>query len=293
MFGLLNMNKPAGWTSREVVNQVTRLVPRKVKVGHAGTLDPLATGVLVVCVGPATRLEPWIHDHLKTYDATFQLGFRSDSDDTEGSVEPVPVTTIPSLYDLQQSLPEFVGHIQQVPPVYSALRVNGKRAYTLARAGETVELASREVFVSEIQILDFTFPELRLRIECGTGTYIRSIGRDLARRVGTEAVMSALERTCIGTFSVEQAVAPEDLTKENTAGFLRNPIELLDLYPRVVVSAGDVKRLIYGQPLPWPETIPSTEGTTIVIEDEAGMLAAIGHCKGGKLWPQSVFASRE
>ncbi len=292
MFGLLNINKPAGWTSRDVVNQIGRLVGKQAKVGHAGTLDPLATGVLVVCVGSATRLVPWIHDRLKSYEAAFLLGQRSDTDDTDGVVEPVPVDVPPSFADLQAVLPDFIGSIQQVPPAYSALKVNGRRAYAMARAGETVELASREVFVSENRIVDYQFPELRLSIECGTGTYIRSIGRDLARRVGTEAVMSSLVRTRIGTFNVEDSVSPDALTAENIASFVQDPLPMLDHLPLITVSNEDAQRLIFGQTLPWPKSVEQRADANVVIRTEADGLVAIGGVKAGRMAPQSVFKPR-
>jgi len=293
MFGLLNLNKPAGWTSRDAVNRVGRLAGRGVKVGHAGTLDPLATGVLVLCVGPATRLVPWIHDHLKCYEATFQMGCRSDTDDTDGEVQPVPVDTPPTAADLEQILPEFTGRIQQIPPAYSALKVNGRRAYALARAGEAVELAAREVLISSLTLGQYQYPEFRFSVECGTGTYIRSLGRDLARRLGTEAVMSSLVRTRVGSFSIENAISLEDLTSDSLPAVLQNPLSMLNHLPSVEVNEDETRRLIFGQTLPWPETVPHTEGTDVVLKSPSGQLIAIGMEKGGRLAPQNVFVRRE
>jgi tRNA pseudouridine55 synthase len=203
MIGLLNINKPTGKTSRDVVNHVQRLV-RPAKVGHAGTLDPLATGVLVVCVGPATRLIQYVQQMPKRYRATFLLGCRSDSDDTELEVTPVdaPAATRSAI---ETALPNFVGTIQQRPPAFSAIKVKGKRAYDLARNGEQIQLEARPITIHGIDIVSYDYPELVLDIRCGSGTYIRSIGRDLAEQLGTAAVMSALERTEIGRFRATDA----------------------------------------------------------------------------------------
>ncbi|SFH82250.1 tRNA pseudouridine(55) synthase TruB [Planctomicrobium piriforme] len=289
MFGLININKPVGWTSREAVNYVARLVGRKVKVGHAGTLDPLATGVLVVCVGPATRLEPWIHDHLKSYDATFLLGRRSDSDDLEGNVEEVEITQPITAVDLERALPEFIGQIQQVPPVYSALKIGGKRAYDLARAGTAVELPPREVLVTRLNVTSFAFPEFHLEMECGTGTYVRSIGRDLARRVGTEAVMSRLVRTKIGAFEVADGIEPEQLTKENIREHIQSPLTLLAHLPKWPVTPEEYQRLVWGQKLPCPASLQIDEGQHVSAVNDHGELAAIAALEDGKLAPQIVF----
>lgn len=200
-------------TSRRVVDLVLRLV-KPAKAGHAGTLDPLATGVLIVCVGPATRLIPHIHEHRKIYRGRFRLGCRSNTDDLTGDVEQVPLDRPISQSEVESSLTRFVGRIDQVPPKFSAVHVDGKRAYELARHGKAVELASKTVDVYRIELSDFCFPDIELEIECGSGTYIRSIGRDLGELLGCGALMTSLERTRIGPFSVDDAVSVESLSGE-------------------------------------------------------------------------------
>ena len=206
MFGLLNLNKPKGLTSRDAVNRAQRITGKRVKVGHAGTLDPIATGVLVVCLGPATRLIEHVQRMPKRYRGTFLLGCRSPSDDVE--LEPKLLTDppIPTREQVEAALPAFVGDIQQVPPAYSAIKLGGQKAYDLARRGDAPDLPPRPVTIHAIGVARYEYPELVLDIHCGSGTYIRSLGRDLAAALGTAAVMSELERTAIGEFRVEDAV---------------------------------------------------------------------------------------
>ncbi|MCA9196376.1 MAG: tRNA pseudouridine(55) synthase TruB [Planctomycetales bacterium] len=207
--GFLNVNKPAGVTSRDIVNQVQRLFGgRRTKVGHAGTLDPLATGVLVVAVGQATRLVEYVQQMRKTYVAKFLLGRHSDTEDIEGTVVEQSDATVPSEAELRYSLPPFVGQILQRPPVYSALKVNGQRAYALARKGESVQLDARPIQIYSLELERFQYPEMQLRIECGSGTYVRSLGRDIAESLRTSAIMSELVRTQIGAFHQSNSLDP-------------------------------------------------------------------------------------
>jgi tRNA pseudouridine55 synthase len=213
-FGVMNLYKPAGVTSRDVVNIVQRLV-RPNKVGHAGTLDPMATGVLLVCVGPATRLVSILQQAPKTYQAAFRLGVRSDTDDSTGEIECVPVPEPVILPQIASTLRDFCGVIEQTPPAYSAVKVDGQRAYALARQGEDVALRARPVRIDSIEVLAFQWPDLTVRIRCGSGTYIRSIARDLGERLGTGGLMTALERTEIGDFRAADSVNPDALTDGN------------------------------------------------------------------------------
>ena len=180
--GFLVLDKPSGMTSRRAVDRVKGLV-RPEKTGHCGTLDPLATGVLVVAVGKATRLVSSVHDQRKTYRATFLLGRRSDSDDTETEVEVYEETPVLDEPTIEAALREFLGPISQVPPAYSAVKVGGRRAYKLARAGQELDLKPRTVEIDSIQLLDWDSPRLELEIVCSGGTYIRSLGRDLGPTV--------------------------------------------------------------------------------------------------------------
>src|SRR4051812_836312 len=174
--GLLNLNKPIGVTSRDVVDRVSRPL-RKVKVGHAGTLDPLASGVLVVCVGAATRLIEYVQRQTKTYRTVVRLGARSDTHDADGLVTPVDGASDPGLDAVRAAIATQVGTIPQKPPEYSALKVEGRRAYDLARAGQSVDLAARPVTIHRVDLLGYEWPRLELEVECEGGTYVRSIAR--------------------------------------------------------------------------------------------------------------------
>ncbi|HEX6985497.1 MAG TPA: tRNA pseudouridine(55) synthase TruB [Planctomycetaceae bacterium] len=275
-FGLLNLDKPAGVTSRDVVDAVQRLV-QPAKAGHAGTLDPLATGVLVVCVGPATRLIPFVQDGRKVYRATFRFGAASETDDVEGAVTELPDAPRPTRAAVEAALPEFVGTIEQVPPAYSAVHVGGRRAYELARKGETVELAAKPVVVYRFELIRFDegTQELDCEIECGSGTYVRSLGRDLARRLGTAAVMTALRRTAVGPFRVEDAVPPGELTRENFPDLLAPPESALAGRPRVALDAARAAAVRNGRALPLPAGLRLEESEPVTLLDETGRLVAV------------------
>ena len=271
MFGLLNVNKPAGMTSRDVVNRIQPLV-KPDKIGHAGTLDPLATGVLLVTVGQATRLEEFLHRLEKRYLATFLFGRRSDTEDITGTVEELANPPVPSHEQLCKILPHFVGEIDQTPPAYSALKVQGRRAYQLARQGKEVSLVPRKVQIHAIDLVRYAYPEMALDIRCGSGTYIRSLGRDIASDLGTQAVMSTLERTAIGPFRLENAVALSVLQPGRVPEHLRPPQEGLPEMPRMVLTSDQVKRIANGQSIDAPAGLTAAE---VAALDAQGTLVAI------------------
>ncbi|MCL2347906.1 MAG: tRNA pseudouridine(55) synthase TruB [Planctomycetaceae bacterium] len=223
--GIVVLKKPQGESSRATLNRLLKSVRslhnrqmetlqnrkniRTPRVGHAGTLDPLAEGVLVACVGEATKLIEAIQMLPKHYTGTFQLGVASDTEDIEGNVHELENPHRPTLDELRRAAARLTGRILQRPPVFSALKVSGKRAYRLARQGERVELAVREIDIYHLEVAEYDAPFVRLDIECGSGTYIRSIGRDLAESLGTGAVMTALIRDRIGPFQIENAAPPQ------------------------------------------------------------------------------------
>jgi len=278
--GVLNLNKPCGPTSRQVVDRVQRLA-HPAKVGHAGTLDPLAGGVLVVCVGAATRLIEYVQQMPKGYTGTFLLGRQSPTEDVEGEVTELANPPVPTLEQITAAAGALVGQIEQRPPAYSALKVEGRRAYALARKGQPVELQPRTVIVQRIKVLAYQFPELRLEIECGGGTYVRSLGRDLAQSLGTSAVMSELLRTSIGGFRVEEAVDPGSLTSQNWTDYLLPPLAAVGSLPRVEVSAEEIAKLRQGLAIP-KRRMPTGAGP-FAGADAAGRLVAILTPRGGGL----------
>jgi tRNA pseudouridine55 synthase len=279
MFGLLNLDKPADVTSRDVVNRVQRLV-KPHKVGHCGTLDPLATGVLVIALGPATRLVEYVQRMPKTYRGTFLLGRTSDTEDVEGQVVELPAPPIPTCEQLQAAIPQFLGTIQQTPPAFSALKVAGKRSYDLARRGQAAEHQPRPVEIHSLDIVRYAYPELELLIRCGSGTYVRSLGRDLARAVGTEAVMSALRREAIGPFSIGDSQPAGELTLATIEARLQPPILALCEMPRMELSTDDQRRLAQGQSL--ARSMREVNEIAAITSD--GRLAAILEPDGRGAW---------
>jgi tRNA pseudouridine55 synthase len=252
MFGIINLNKPSGPTSRDCVNHIQRIV-RPLKVGHAGTLDPMADGVLLIAIGSAVRLMDWLHKNPKTYEATFELGKSSLSGDNQ--IEVQALADAPSLTrdDILSVLPTFQGLIQQTPPIYSAVHVDGKRAYELARSGHEVKLEPRDIVIHRIELTNFDYPTLKLVIECGTGTYIRSLGQDIARRLGSDAIMTQLRRTAIGEFNFADAVTLEDLDSvEAIAGRLDNPVMGLSFMPKWSLNDQQLIDVGHGKSLQLP-----------------------------------------
>jgi len=275
MFGLLNVHKPAGMTSRDVVNRIQRVV-RPAKVGHAGTLDPLATGVLIVLVGNATRLTDYAHQHDKTYVGEFRLGQRSDTEDIEGVVVQEESPRIPTREELEELLPNFIGEISQRPPAYSALKVGGERAYDLARQGKAVELAPRMIEVHSIKLLKYAYPDLQLEITCGSGTYIRSLGRDLAEAAGTCAVMTSLVRTRIGPWNLQDAKGLEEL--ETLAAIQESLLPakgVVSLLESIVATPEEIIALSHGKKIARPFEQPLVSGAELAVITEAGELAAV------------------
>lgn len=290
MNGVLNIDKPAGMTSHDVVARVRRLAHLK-RVGHAGTLDPDAIGVLLVCLGAATRISDFLADEGKEYRATLALGVTTTTEDASGEVltrtDARPITE----GDLAAVLPRFLGDVSQIPPMVSALHHEGRRLYELAREGVTVERAARTIHIDAIRLLDFTPGEIAsatLDVTCGKGTYIRTLCADLGAALGVGGHMATLRRTRVGAFGIETATPLADLTEENLPGRLVSPADALDSLPahRADTEAdGDAIR--HGRAL--PSHLPPN--TVIRILDAQGALMALGRADGEQLRPFKVFAS--
>ena len=211
MDGVINLDKPAGVSSARAVDAVKRLLPRGTKVGHAGTLDPFATGVLLLLVGKGTKACERLMDQPKRYDATVKLGATTATDDPESEERPVEGAADLGRDALEAAVRRFVGPIQQRPPAFSAMKVGGRRAYDVARKGGDVALEPRTVQVYGIEVLDYAWPLLRLRIDCGRGTYVRAIARDLGESLGVGGYLTELRRTRVGEFEVSSAVTIDEL----------------------------------------------------------------------------------
>lgn len=224
---ILYVNKPLNWTSFNVVNRIRwkirkTLKIKKIKVGHAGTLDPLATGVMIICTGKSTKLIESFQDQTKEYIATIELGATTPCFDKELPVDAnYPIEHItPEL--VNKIIPQFVGEIWQTPPVYSAKKVDGKRAYDYAREGEEVELQPKLLVIDEIGVLDFALPLLKIRVVCSKGTYIRALARDIGSALGSGAHLAALERTRIGNVRITDCLTIDELIDHIEIEMLKN-----------------------------------------------------------------------
>ncbi len=248
MDGILVLDKPGGWTSHDVVARVRRLTRIK-RVGHTGTLDPMATGVLVVCLGQATRIIEYLVGHDKQYRATIRLGIETDTYDAQGRViaeKPVAVNESA----LRKSLEALVGDIEQVPPMFSAIKRGGQKLVDLARKGVEVEREPRQVVIHSINLLRFDPPDATIDVRCSAGTYIRSLAHDLGRALGCGAHLSALTRTAVGNFTLPQAVplaAFETAVGSGSWATLLRPLDAaLAGFPSITLSESDAARARHG-----------------------------------------------
>lgn len=292
--GWLIVDKALNETSTGAVGAIKRIL-RARKAGHAGTLDPLATGVLPIALGEATKTVPFVMDGRKIYRFTVRWGIETDTDDAEG--KPLASSDLrPLEATIRALLPEFTGVIEQVPPRFSALKIDGERAYDLARAGEEVELAAREI---EIHALNLTaMPQAEhsvFEVECGKGTYVRALARDMGRRLGCYGHVTNLRRTLVGLFDEQRAISIDELKKiaetEGEAGIasVLLPVEegLMSL-PALNVSSHDAQRLCLGQPvLLRGRDAPILEG--LVSVSAQGALIALAEIEHGSLRPKRIF----
>jgi len=290
--GVLNIDKPSRMTSHDVVARVRRLTGMR-RVGHAGTLDPLATGVLLICVGPATRIVEYLQRGRKVYETTVRLGQETDTYDADGDVvaeRPVPHF---SLAEIEQALDAFRGEITQTPPAYSAIKKNGQPLYKLARAGVTVDVPARQVQIDAIQILDWRHPELRLRITCSPGTYIRSIAHDLGRMLGPGGHVQSLRRVASGSWRVEDAVTLVALEAagEDWPRYLHGLRGALSMLSPLVLPADLAYRFALGQRLSLTDP-PATDADLRVLGPRERFIG-VGRVHAGVLIPRKIFANPE
>jgi len=296
--GLLAIDKPRGWTSHDVVARVRRLAGQR-EVGHGGTLDPMATGLLPLGLGQGTRVLEYLLGGRKRYEATVLLGAATDSYDAEGTVTstaPWQHVTEPAL---REALQRFTGEIAQHPPIYSAIKHGGQPLHRLVRRGEQVETSARQVVVYAIELGRVALPEIDLRIECGAGTYVRSLAHDLGAALGSAAHLVALRRTATGLLSIDQAVPLSDLESSGDDGIASALLSLdrpLWLVPAVIVDPSHARDICHGTALP---SHPG-EGAWTPREGElcraysAGgdFLAVLRYSDERRSWrPQKVFAT--
>src|SRR5262245_29589173 len=288
--GWLVLDKPVGMTSTHAVSVAKRLYSAK-RAGHAGTLDPLASGLLPIALGEATKTVPFVMDGRKVYQFTVRWGEERDTDDAEGRVDATSVAR-PSVDDIRSILPQFSGTIAQVPPRFSAIKVDGERAYDLARDGEVVELEARPVEIHRLSLVDI--PDLDhavLRAECGKGTYVRALARDMGRLLGCYGHVSALRRTGVGPFGEQDGVSLERLQAADAAALiaLLQPVAAgTQGLPALSVSRADAARLARGQAvLLRGRDAPIVQGCVAVFTQ--GDLIALADAAEGELRPRRIF----
>jgi tRNA pseudouridine55 synthase len=291
VFGLLNLYKPSGPTSHDIVARVRRGTHVQ-KVGHAGTLDPLATGVLVLCLGPATRLSEYLMESPKRYRARVRFGVETDTDDAEGAVI-AERDSLPDRSAVEAALEAFRGEIAQVPPMYSAIKQGGRRLYDLARAGQAVERDARRVTIYRLELTGWEPPFAALGVECSPGTYIRSLARDLGRAVGAGAHLAALERSASGSFTVEEAIRWPDFEAAMQAGtwqdYLLPPDLALADAPAVHLLPGEVEDVRQGRGIPARDE-SGIDGGLGRAYDPEGRFFAVLERRGDHWQPHKVFA---
>jgi tRNA pseudouridine55 synthase len=289
-FGLLNVNKPAGPTSHDIVARVRRGTGIK-KIGHAGTLDPMATGVLILCVGAATRLSEYVMASRKVYRARVHFGVETDTYDAEGAVVAEQPADHLTREAVEAALDPFRGEIEQVPPMYSAIQQGGRRLYDLARAGQDVPREARAVTIFRLDLLAWEPPVATLEVACSPGTYIRSLAHDLGEALGTGAHLAALERAASGRFTVEDAVKWDALEAAMADGTWRRWLLPADLavadLPRVTLDAEQAAAIRHGQWIPAVDP-PGDDGLARAY-DEAGAFVAVVERKGAHWKPHKVF----
>jgi tRNA pseudouridine55 synthase len=290
--GILNVNKPLGSSSHEAVVTVRKLSGQR-KIGHAGTLDPLATGVLLMCLGKATRVSQYLMDSHKVYRATVRLGVSTTTHDQEGEITARSSVEVERA-QVAATLMQFMGTTDQVPPAYSAIKVQGKRLYDLARQGVAVSVPPRKVDVYRLQIIEWAPPFVTLEIECGPGTYIRALARDLGKALGCGAHLSALCRTQSGQFSVEQAVGLDTLRSAAATGGITCYLHPLDAafahLPALHLDAETAYRLALGQAIPDSGALIDHDQARAYAPD-GQFVALVSRVEADPRWqPLKVFA---
>lgn len=290
--GILSINKSTGMTSHDVVASVRRLLKQR-RVGHAGTLDPAASGVLPVCVGQATRVAEYLSESGKAYQAEIVFGTVTDTYDSEGTILRTSSTAELTLAQVEAALPSLLGRIMQMPPLYSAIKIQGQPAYKRMRAGEEVTLEPRPVEIYQLDILSWQPPRLTLEVVCSKGTYIRSLAYDLGERVGCGAYLAALVRTRSGPFTLSESVTLEQLdeaaAQNQLEQYLKPADSALSAYPALVLDEATVARVLHGNAFSTSEADSHAELARVY--DQAGhFLAIAGWDSEEQVWqPKKVF----
>ncbi len=286
MLGFLNINKPQGVTSHDVVAKVRRGLGVK-KVGHAGTLDPMATGMLVVCVGAATRLSEYVMQSTKRYHARIHLGVTTDTYDAEGVVQQEEDATAIRREGVERELSAFLGAIEQTPPMYSAIKYGGRKLYELARAGQIVEREARSVTIERLEILDWSPPQFTLDVVCSPGTYIRSLAHDLGEALGVGAHLAELMRVASGNFTLDNAVRLDTLLASDDWPRYLIPVQAaLPHWPAVHLDTTEVEHVKHGRSISDGGAVG--EQLALAFTPDGDFIAVL-RAESGKWQPEKVF----
>ncbi len=293
--GVLVVNKEQGPTSHDVVSSLRSITGMR-RIGHCGTLDPLASGVLVVCLGRFTRLNEWLSAGEKEYETTFCLGATSDTYDAQGRITPSPDIEVPDSASVLKHLENFKGAIEQIPPAYSALKVEGVRSYKLARRNQAVPLKARRVHIAEIEVLHYKFPLLKLRVACARGTYIRSLAADLGAQLGCGGYVQALCRIRVGNLDLNEALILEQIRDAVSEGQLGQhfvpPSKALSGLSEIVLEPQRLERFAHGNPVVFEEEEDQRENQVCAVYNMDMKLCGIGRLEAedGRLRPLKVLA---
>ena len=293
MDGIFNINKPTGMTSHDVVAIIRKHLKQK-RVGHAGTLDPLASGVLPICVGQATRVAEYLSESGKAYRADINFGTATDTYDAEGTITATASTADLTLNMIEEILEQFRGPQMQYPPRYSAIKIQGQPAYKRARAGEVVVLEPRPIVIYALEIRDWISPRLTLAIECSKGTYIRSLAHDLGMQLGCFAYLEALVRTRSGPFTLSESITLEQLAEAVETNCIQHfsfPLDkALEQYPAFKLDAETVERIKHGNTFNNP--LANNSGLARVYDTNGAFIAIAEWNEEQLAWqPKKVFAS--
>ena len=294
MNGILVINKPQNWTSHDVVNKARRLLQEK-KIGHTGTLDPLATGVLVLCIGKATKIVRYLEADDKEYIAELKLGETTDTLDSDGSILESHEYTPPSRDEVQRALDRFQGNILQRPPAYSAVKVSGVPSYRLARQGTILEHEERPVTISAITLLEYCDPLVRFSVTCSKGTYIRTLCAQIGAHLGAGAHLTALVRTRSGRFLIEKALDLEQLAGKASLGLAEQTLlslnEALASFDAVTIDPSDARRISHGNTISIPPGFVVNDSKPLIqVLDRNGTMLAIATTSAGLIRPEVVIA---
>ena len=293
MDGVLNINKPSGVTSHDVVERVRKILHER-RIGHTGTLDPLATGVLVLCAGRATRIAQYLEAGEKEYRAVMRLGVTTDTLDAEGLILETRSYTPPDRQEIVAVLQTFIGSIMQRPPAFSAVKVAGVPSYKLAREGKAELLKPRSVTIQSIELTAFEDPVVSLQVRCSKGVYIRTLCAETGEALGMGAHLIGLERTRSGRFSIDDAITLDRLYEIVTAGNAEQVVtpidEALAAFPAIRISEAETVRVLHGNQISCPSSLANITSDHIRLHNQAGRLLGLARVVAGVLKPDLVFS---